>query len=379
MKKSNIFIALSLVFLSFMVIFYGYRFFYYYNKSKEAKESVGNEVLLDIVKKKQSPLIKKVDNNLYYTGNSLNNYVYYSNRFFRILGIENDSILLVDDVATILPFDKIESYFLYYTSSLHDYDSITSNCLDNCINYPTLLTREQVELVNNDGSYLFNDDFYWLSDGSYVARNEIKEQDNGIYGVKPVIRLRSDALYYGGTGTYFDPYFIDEEDANNFLQKQGVHVGDYITYSNMVWKVISVEDNIKLVATESIGKHKFDSFDLEDETSLGYYLNNTFEIDKTSLKEGKFYITDVNDTERVEINAYVGLLTMGDLFVNECNDGLILTTNNKNKSIYKITDGKAFEDSYNNYNEIYPVIYLDKNVKISGNGTIESPFVVGEL
>ena len=106
MKKTNVFITASLIFIISMVLIYGTRLIYFY-KLSHADKKLGEVKFTTIINNKSyDTSISKEGKNLYYIGNVLNNYVYYSNRYFRIIGVENDRVILVDDISTILPFNN---------------------------------------------------------------------------------------------------------------------------------------------------------------------------------------------------------------------------------------------------------------------------------
>ena len=145
---ANIYIAVSIIFLATMVLFYGGRFIYFY-KNSHVKEEVGHTLLVDVINSlSYNGSMVKEGNNLYYSGNIMNNYLYYSNRYYRIIGVEDGNIVLVDDnITTMLPYgedfdnsdikkwlNKTEEYTGVYYNSLVDPEKhlvSTKTCLDN--------------------------------------------------------------------------------------------------------------------------------------------------------------------------------------------------------------------------------------------------------
>jgi len=410
MKKSTYFIIISSIFLSFLVVFYGGRLLYFRSLSKRL-EKVGEVTLTEIIKSKiYDSSIQTEGDNLHYKGQVLNNYVYYSNRYFRVLGMEDGQVLLVDDVQTMLPFgDNFQDSDIYtwlnnkYIKTLLNYEEKLDNtetcfdkeCTNKVISKIGLLSSKQYEKANEKGNYLNSGKYYWLSDGSYIDKNgNIQEKDDGIYGVRGVIRLKKEVAYFGGTGTYYDPYFIDLEDAYAFAgaetQVDTIKIGSYILYSDKIWRVIDTTDTVKLLSQDSIGKLKYNSnhnlFDEKDKNSIAYYLNHTFleGLDKTHLVEGVFHIgifnTSFQDQYMETISTYVGLPEMGDLLLTDASNYFLLTNTGSKNTVYKVISGMLYADDYQNENEIYPVIHLNKNIKIKeGHGTKESPLIVGEL
>lgn len=407
MKKSTYFITISIVFLTFLVVYYGGRMLYFRSLNKRLA-TVGEVTLAEVIKNKSyDTAIHKEDNKLYYRGNVLNNYVYYSNRYFRILGVEEDSILLVDDISTILPFEEefgkseihtwLNETYLKTLSKQEEKLENVQTCIDKeCTTSVEskigLLSFKQYEKANHRGNYLNNGNYYWLSDGNYIDKEgNLIEHDEGLYGVRAVLKLKKDVVSYGGTGTYYDPYFIDLEDALTFANTETgtLQVGAYITYSDKLWRVIGIDNTLKVVLQDSIGKFPYSNnhnqFDMQDKTSIAYYLNHTFldELDKTDMVEGPFSIgafeTSYLDQHKEQIQAYVGLQELGDLFLNDKNNYFLLTNTGSKNTVYKVMNGMLYADAYQSENDIYPVIYLRKDIKIKeGYGTLESPLVVGE-
>lgn len=404
MKKENIFITISFIFIISLILFYGTRLVYFY-KLTHTSEKLGETYFNTIIKNKSyDKSIISDGKNLYYSGNVLNNYLYYSNRYFRIVGLENDNIILVDDsISTILPFNDINSWLnesIYYNSLYKPSELLTTTktCTDEeCNNYTEssvgIISLKQYKRANNNGNYLNNNSFYWLSDGTFINdKANILDNDEGLYGVRITITLKSDVLYYGGTGTYYDPYFIDLEDAYEFTNTKAetIKVGSYITYSDKTWRVIEISDNIKLALNDTIGNFAFSNlsneFNLDDKSSIAYYLNNTFLnslnkdlLVKGTLHTGSFtnsYLDKYKNTQE----EYVGLMEIGDLFMYDVDNYFTLTNTGLRNTIYKVMSGKFYADSYKSENKIRPVIFLPKDINItSGYGTIDSPFEVGEL
>ena len=78
------------------------------------------------------------------------------------------------------------------------------------------------------------------------------------------------------------------------------------------------------------------------------------------------------------IDAYVGLLTVGDYFVNNIPNSYLLTKSGT--AIYEIDNEKQlYAINTNKVLDIYPVFSLQNNLDIKGgNGNINNPYVVGE-
>ena len=427
---ANIFIGISVTFLATMVLVYGGRFIYYYRNS-HIKEEVGETLLVDVINSlSYNGSMVKEENNLYYSGNIMSNYLYYSNRYYRIIGIENGNIVLVDDdISTILPYNgedyktsdinkwlnktDEENTGIYYNSLINPdkYLTLTKTCLDNysgenitCENYVEsnvgLLSLNQYLRANINGNYLNKNSYYWFSNKDaeehnwYIdSKNEVTiTNSESLYGVRAVITLKPDTVYYGGSGTLFEPYLITLEDAENFgdVKTGNIGIGSYITFNDSKWRVIgSDEENYKIVSVDSIGtkvfSNKTNKINLKDKESLIYYLNNEYyeTYEGKYLQKGIFNIASYDTSyldkysEQEELN--VGLLEIGDLYPNNLDNTYTLTNTGRRGTIFKVIGGRLYSDSYSNENEVRPVVFINKSIKAKGGyGTIDNPYEVGE-
>ena len=425
---ANIFIIVSITFLTTMVLVYGGRFIYYY-KNSHIKEEVGETKLVDVVNSLSynGSMVKEGDN-VYYSGNIMNNYLYYSGRYYRIIGVEDGNIVLVDDnISTILSYsgdykdsdinewlNKKDEYSGIYYNSLTEpskYLVKTKTCLDNydseaitCNDYIEedvgMLSLNQYLRANIKGNYLNKDSYFWFSNKDSEGHNWYIDYKNDVtitnssslYGVRPVITLNSDVLYYGGSGTIYEPYFINLEDAESWSEEKvgKITIGSYITFGDKDWQVVDIKDDYyKVVLNESIGEYSFSTkstkLDLNDKKSLIYYLNNEYleTLDKKYLKEGTINIGSYDESYKDKYSenekVYVGLLEIGDLFINNASGSYTLTNTGRKNTIFKVIDGRLYSDMYSSENEVRPVIFIDKSINVvSGYGTIDSPIVVGE-
>lgn len=424
---ANIFIGVSITFLTALVVIYGGRFIYYYRNS-HIKEEVGQTLLVDVINSlSYNGSMIKENNNIYYSGNIMNNYLYYSNRYYRIIGVEDGNIVLVDnDISTILPYNNEyktsdinkwlnksdeENTGIYYNSLVEPdkYLTTTKTCLDNysgenltCENYVEnnvgLLSLNQYLRANVNGNYLNKNSYFWFSNKDleehnwYIDyKNEISiTNSDSLYGVRPVITLKSDTIYYGGSGTEVEPYLISSEDAEIFgdIKTGNIGIGSYIVFDDTKWRVIgSDEDTYKIVSVDSVDQRSFSNksnkIDLKNKNSLIYYLNNEYYDENKLIKKGIFNISSYEESYLDKYNEqqelYVGLLEIGDLYPNDLDNTYTLTNTGRKGTIFKVTNGRLYSDSYLTENEVRPVIFIDKSIKvISGYGTLDNPYEVGE-
>ena len=411
--KSNIFIIVSLLFLSFFTIFYSVRFIKYYKEEHPSTQTESN--LSDVLKEQ----VVTTGSGLYYQnkeyiykGQVENNYVNYSGFLFRIVKInEDNSIKLVTDTSIVnlklknhyktsdirnyLNDDGLEDTGIFYNQLIYPemYLKSTSFCIQetlenhNCVEQINdkvgLLTyKEYVQALGNE-SYLNNGTYYWLMSTSaqnyYVfTEGGVSSETNGYYGIRPVITLKDNVKVVSGNGTKEDPYQIE---------KNNITVGSYLKYSNYLWKIIDIEeDGYKLALTELLEERSFsktsNQYNANDKGSIAYYLNHDFyeKLNKNNLLEKDFYIGNYSDNYQSAytdtVKSYVGLMSVTDNFINDFSNYYLLTPDTEDM-VYAVGDNsKLIVSSIDELKKIRPVIYVSKNVVMTGSGTIADPYVV---
>ena len=76
--------------------------------------------------------------------------------------------------------------------------------------------------------------------------------------------------------------------------------------------------------------------------------------------------------------AYVGLLQLGELFINDCENYLLMSrTITSDKTIYQVTEaGKIFAGTLESEKYVRPTLYVKPNIKIvKGDGSLKNPWV----
>ena len=420
-KKEKIFRFCSVIFLSSLFIFFSFRLVYNYMKEQKANSLIDNGMLSTKIinnLKKENYLY---NDNKYILKNLVeNNYVSYSGILWRIVSVDDGKIKLVsDENVTVLPFGKnydesnvikwLNSTFksnltqpdLFITefdSCVHNVDKIEKSDCNNSKNYVSLLSMNDYIDAGANNSYLNNNTYFWLSalnenEPWYVFDNGGLKTDsnNHIYGVRPVIVL-NDIEYIYGNGTKSSPYIISNEPVDTLSE---IELGSYIDYSGYTWKVVSKDEtSVKVVLStplklndeeiKKIYSKKYNYYNLNDSTGIAYYLNHTFYNtlkDKKYLKKGDFYIGkfDTYDLEELyneKVNAYVGLLTVGDIFVTQNIDMYLLSSVTDDNTIPILNKNNSLFYNFISYESgIKPVIYLDNKVEVKGGmGDENYPF-----
>lgn len=420
-KKEKIFRFCSVIFLSSLFVFFSFRLVYNYMKEQKANSLIDNGMLSTKIinnLKKENYLY---NDNKYILKNLVeNNYVSYSGILWRIVSVDDGKIKLVsDENVTVLPFGKnydesnvikwLNSTFksnltqpdLFITefdSCVNNVDKIEKSDCNNSKNYVSLLSMNDYIDAGANNSYLNNNTYFWLSalnesEPWYVFDNGGLKTDsnNHIYGVRPVIVL-NDIEYIYGNGTKSSPYIISNEPVDTLSE---IELGSYIDYSGYTWKVVSKDEtSVKVVLSTSlklndeeikkIYSKKYNYYNLNDSTGIAYYLNHTFYNtlkNKKYLKKGDFYIGkfDTYDLEELyneKVNAYVGLLTVGDIFVTQNIDMYLLSSVTDDNTIPILNKNNSLFYNFISYESgIKPVIYLDNKVEVKGGmGDENYPF-----
>ena len=416
MKKRIIFNIFSIIFLLTLVIFYGYRLFYYYmleHKTYENKTVYLYEKLIDnkgIIGTDKGLIAK--DNTYIYTSKSDDNYLYFAGRMWRIISIDqnNNIKMITEEPQTLLTWNNDISFNdsdinIWLNKNDNENSGIFELSLKENIQrlmrqnnlVATLLTKEEYSLLNQN-NYLVNTPF-WITDNDgsplYVdSKGNINNdfENSEFYGVRPVIILSNDWLYLSGTGAETDPYIIENNEVD-LLSK--AYVGEYINYSGYKWRIIdNDEEKTKISLDNSLDNTNiYSNYDNEYsiKEGIGLYLNSEF---YNSLENNDYIVnsnyytgTYTNNNEYSYLNTYsnnvealVGLYALGEFYINQVGNTYTLTPYlNTKKTIYTINDNnKIYADFIDSVYNIRPVINIDSSLFIiSGNGTSESPYEIG--
>lgn len=436
LKKQNIIIFVNILILLIITCFYAYRLVHFYKidhpKALKSLNLVDTITLKKNVTKIGDGLYKE-DNNYLFKGTFVNNYLKYSGYLFRIVSVdENKNIkLITDDSLTNLAWgidlDYDSSYVKSWLSGEKSNEGIFYSSLNNPLDYlvdtnfcTQIVNKNSKECKNNETSsvgllslveyinaggkksFLNKDDYWWLSNPSkegiwhVLKGGKIDDVSNlgkeyYSYGVRPVITIKGDISLISGDGTKDNPYIIENK-TDNILKLK--NVGDYIKYSDLNWRIIEKNNEYIRVALDGfIGDERIYSNSAtiySTSNNIGYYLNTTFynSLDKTHTVTGNVYTNRYDSTVDFdylkifdnEIKANVGMMQVGDLFMNDYdNYFLVSRTSTYVGTVYKVlNDNKLYADLPNNKANIRPTIFLDLESKInSGDGTKDNPYIIG--
>jgi len=440
LKIQNIIIVINTIILLGIIGFYGYRLIHFYKIEHPKVDETFNLVQTITLEKNITTIddgLYETDDGFIFKGKNVNNYLEYSGYLFRIISIDknNNIKLITEESLTNLAwgiennYDKsyIKSWLnseekhkgIFYKSLNNAYLVDTNFCIEKVNEESkkcTEITTDKVGLMsleeyNNAGgtkSYLQTNNTWWLSNPSeegiwYVYSNGnindvIKTGKNYYsYGVRPVITIKGDIALISGDGSVDNPYKVENESANVLKNK---NVGKYIKYSDLTWRIIEKNDNYIRVTLDGVLKENeedlitnFSSYSNVYATNngIGKYLNNDFynTLDNTYMVDGTVYVNrydstvdfDYNGIFETSITAKVGMMQVGDLFMNDYTDYyLVSRTSTYVGTVYKVIENNGlYADLPTEKAKIRPTIFLNlESPIISGDGTQNNPYVIGD-
>lgn len=389
LKITPVLIALNILVLFVIVIFYLTRLIIYYNKEHNTV-SESNLIVDSIIEKRsytdlQNGLIYDDDTKTYtFKGKVDNNYLEYSGIKFRILSVnENNEVKAVSDNSLTILYGNLKNGFsksnintwLNKTSinysgifeiNLFDSDKLlinTTMCDDkvddltkitcnkknnhNKIGILSLndyyISGGKESFLNNSSSYFLNtlnneNSNYYITDSGDIALDNTNKK---ALGVRAVITISGSSEIVSGDGSKEKPYNIESHDIKKISD---VYVGDYIKYSNLNFKVISKEPGkVKIVQSDVVKQNekavsmKFGSNNTYslNKDNVGYYLNNNYYktlknnkyIVKSNWPVGQLNSETLNyiDTYKSTLSANIGMLSLGDMFIDEVGNVFLLS------------------------------------------------------
>ena len=266
----------------------------------------------------------------YVTGQSTNNYLWYSGFLWRIISYDIDVSNNITNIKlvtqnNITPTDYgIDNDFstsfiktwlnedfydvLYHSSNIIKTDSVWNDGENDTIAPVGLLTDSEYTIVGGSSSYLNIYSCWWTMTKidtkiRYVEFNgemfNFSPTSNS--NARPSVNLKT-TINFSGSGTLSNPYKIIEDvekgqTGENLNTRQ---VGEYVLFKDKLFRIVGIENNnTKLVsvdyvrdATNDISKKNFSSTayfgsSIADDTKWDGYLNTTWlnknEINTTSL------------------------------------------------------------------------------------------------
>lgn len=448
-NKVRLFNMVSLSVIIFFTLFYGARLAYYLGKqiAKEKSEVLLCDALLDkeSVVDLTTGLVKNEKNSTYvFKGKANNNYLMYSGRMYRIVGLDADkNIKIISNSSEtsmiagighdykksslrkwLNEIDGIDNSGVYFKSlndgykyltntkiyldKIEDIEKITSNELFTD-DYVSLLSLSDYKEAGGANSYLNNSQIWFLDTTNTSGVYWYASTDGGLNlasdasfcsGIRPVMTIKNSTLVISGDGTKSNPYKIEKDKMPSTVYE--ANVGSFISYGGYTWKIIEKDETKTKLALNGYLTSGSDSkevtnifgksvkYSADKKGSLGYYLNNDFYntlSDKSLLVKDKWYngkFTSLNsysylDCYKSSFNGYVGVLKIGDMFLNEYEDSFTMTgAYGDDKLIYTVSKNNSlYADFVSNKHKIRPAIYIksDSNIN-SGDGSSENPYEI---
>lgn len=393
-----------------------------------------------VVQELKNTIEKATNNTGIYKGEKVDNYIRFSGMNFRIVGIENGNVKLVssEDISDVnySGLDEwLDYYYKHIADSSKEYLVKTKYCNDNvsdtttkkCSNY----TKDKyvyvlsVEDINNSldsegRSYLYPETIVWLANtksdkeswatrtgfsGSNLKYLEFSKNYN--FGIRPVITIKGSNLITSGTGTEEDPYEIDDFEVakpNESLNTR--QSGEYIEYSNMLWRIVEgkEESTTKVIADSNIpisGQDRI-SYDRTIENkiynpnqkgNIGYQINQKVSdkvdekyFDKTEIEVPIYKTMSMykKETTTKKYKVKFHAPNMYDMYSAKNSNELIsywlMNSSQEKERKYLVSEiGVIFYEDVVDVSSagVRAVGYFNKNCKIiSGEGTKEKPYKI---
>lgn len=431
----KIFNLISAIFLITCCLFYGGRFIKLYLENKKVVVNEAN-TLGKSLKENSESFLKNVNGVYYFTSDVENNYVSYSGILFRAVKIEDNNVITLianNSITSLALGDKkgyIDSYInMWLNKSESEYSGILETKLNSTVTY---LKKQDICLskiteISDYSCSDYNSDYYLSSltiedyintgaQNSFINTNEnfylsnIDESDNiwivntdgkittsnndNIYGVKPVIKLKENLNLISGNGTKDDPYVIEST--------LGL-LGSYVELDSDIWRVIDFdEDNVKLMlddylkdGSDTVSYKYSTNSSYHDDTkynTLAYYLKNTF-LANLSYKDKVLEVNYANgyygsennynytQTLKKTVNTKVAQVSIGDIILNHnLNHYFTMTSSStKNNFVYTIeSDATPYSRIVSSTSHVVPVITISRS-SLEGTGSKSDPLRLGEV
>lgn len=411
-RWEKILITTSILFIVICSLFYGGRLIKYYKIynpkiNGEAKELIMNSIVKDSTIVYENDGLYRISGMYIYKGANASNYIIYSNMLWRIVKFNTDGSLdvVLDDNINMLKWNNsitsftdsdLYKYLNDYFYNLIDKTNLTNTtiCNDEITDLNKITCNEKSnsayvrllsvsEYLNSkaETSYI-NDSNIWLvstkEDSVWNVNNDslsVSEPDN-MYYVKPVITLKNTTLLKSGKGTKEDPYIVEET--------KELSVGSFVKLGDDTWVIYDEKDNVyKLSLNDYLSNKPFSSngnaFDVKEEGSLAYYLNNDYYNDlsyKNILVNTDWYTGEYGKYKDVfssKTNSKVGLLNVADLKLSKLSDYYLITKSGSKVYLYStdVLDSNPAVSS-----KVVPTIAIEKHNITSGEGTLSNPYIL---
>ena len=394
------------------------------HKFKKSTKAVDNQLPVDedvvyLISKLKEDIVSNgeglyLDNEKYvYKGVNVNNYVKYNGIIWRIVEFDENITLITDEVITSLSYgennDFDESYIKKYLSNTGDINSgvFENKILGNgealtfknlCLNETCsekssrqkvgLLSKEQYENSKVSDETYIDGSFFLITKKNnniyYVVDGDLKDTlPNEIHGIKPIIFIKGDVLYIDGDGSIETPYILNKTN--------GINIGDFVSIDDITYRIIDKNNNSYKIALDGVFDNDIvyskyhNKFLVNELDSVAYYLNHEYydSLNKEILLNTTWYNGIFEDENHDYSNIYsdsfishVGLLNIGDFYINDYTDYYLMTPSIDNE-IYVIQDYNVRRSKIDKIYKIRPCFSIKRNIGINGgNGTKNDPYIL---
>ena len=293
---------------------------------------------VEVVQKLASTIKRATGRTDYYIGNDPNNYIYFSNMLFRIIGLNGNDVKIVadKDIANV-NYDGIEEWFKYYESNLTDEAKnliveskycnmeVTDKTLDTtqCTNYSAkkkfgLISIDEInrsKVSREEGSYLEMTTITWTANSkdqynAYASRYYFYNSDKQSMsfekvhnlGVRPVTTIKGSSLIVEGNGTKEKPYKLkDYIKPKKNVELNTRPIGEYVSYGGVLWRIAAVntDGTTRVLSEQSL-------YDDQDLVEIEYDEKLTGNVTYNPTQSGNIgYIINNRSSEFIDTKYFV--------------------------------------------------------------------------
>ncbi len=438
--KEFAFNFISIVFALVVLFYFGGRCFYYY--SLQSQKQKDTEMTLNGLIIQNNKLVQSGDGlyqdktGYYFRGREINNYVWFANRMFRVLEVNQDNTvkLVSNDLVSMFMWGEETSYDksnirlwltdddsehagVYYKTipnpnkfikkTSYTIDSLKKGTVKSgeerkADNVVSLTLSDYIRSGSKDG-FLNNGKLFYLLGFSSDNENLYVEEDGSIkvcdnldaYGVRSVITLNKNLVVSQGDGSVNNPYVINQGKDINYVDSY-VKLGDDLYKvsfdNNGILKMylngyIVVDGDEVLMSYSGSSSH----FDYSDRKNIAYYLINSY---LNSLPYRDYIVTSTYplgemsaetgyNYQNIYSNNFDGSISLLNLFDYVSNNELTdFFRNNTTSSVGDVqyvtySNGIVEETDVKEMKHIVPVISINSDIIKGGTGRIDDPYVVG--
>ena len=224
------------------------------------------------------------------------------------------------------------------------------------------------------------------------------------FGIRPMLTIKGDTLIKNGDGSIDHPYSLDDvKKAKGGTLLNERYSGEYVKIGSVVWRIIDIDkgntkvvsitpitDNGEKIERSSMNNSKTLIYDPKNKDNIGYFINNrsskyiNSSVFVNHEIEVPIYKNKIKYGEEVKIKKYTVKFSapnMYDMYAAQIGNSFWLVNSSKEERVHGAVHDtgipKMEEVSYYEKFGIRLVGYIKDNVIISsGNGTIDSPYVL---